>query len=157
MAGDTPLTIVGSVGNDPELRFSPAGKPTASFSVGSTPRRFDRQANEWKDGATLWTRVVVFGDMAEHLAESIERGARVVVTGRLVGNEWTDKEGQKRYSTELIADEVGPSLRYATAKVAKTSRGSGGGFGGSQERQGAGGGSQQADPWSAQAPEEPPF
>lgn len=157
MAGETVITIIGNLTNDPELRFTPSGAAVANFTVASTPRTFDRQANEWKDGETLFMRCSVWRDAAENVAESLHRGTRVLVTGRLRTRSYETKEGEKRTVVELDVDEVGPSLRYATAKVAKASRQGGGGFGGSQERQGAGGGSQQADPWSAQAPEEPPF
>jgi single-strand DNA-binding protein len=130
MAGDTTLTIIGNLTNDPELRFTPSGAAVANFTVASTPRAFDRQSNEWKDGETLFMRCSVWRDAAENVAESLQRGARVIVTGRLKSRSYETKEGEKRTVVELEVDELGPSLRYATAKVNKTSRGGGGGFGG---------------------------
>ncbi len=153
MAGDTVITIVGNVTGDPELRFTPSGAAVANFTVASTPRSFDRQANEWKDGETLFMRCSVWRDAAENVAESLQRGARVIVTGRLKSRSYETKEGEKRTVIEMEVDEVGPSLRYATAKVVKTQRGgSGGGFGG-QGSGGFGGQSggyagQEADPWA---------
>lgn len=147
MAGDTVITIVGNVTGDPELRFTPSGAAVANFTVASTPRAFDRQTNEWKDGETLFMRCSVWRDAAENVAESIQRGARIIVTGRLKSRSYETKEGEKRTVIEMEVDEVGPSLRYATAKVNKTQRGgSGGGFGG----QAAGGyaAAQEADPWA---------
>ena len=130
MAGETTITIIGNLTNDPELRFTPSGAAVANFTVASTPRTFDRQANEWKDGETLFMRCSVWRDAAENVAESLQRGTRVLVSGRLKSRSYETKEGEKRTVVELDVDEVGPSLRYATAKVAKTSRGGGGGFGG---------------------------
>jgi single-strand DNA-binding protein len=130
MAGDTTLTIIGNLTNDPELRFTPSGAAVANFTVASTPRMFDRQSNEWKDGETLFMRCSVWRDAAENVAESLQRGSRVIVTGRLKSRSYETKEGEKRTVVELEVDELGPSLRYATAKVNKTSRGGGGGFGG---------------------------
>jgi single-strand DNA-binding protein len=131
MAGETVITIIGNITNDPELRFTPSGAAVANFTVASTPRTFDRQANEWKDGETLFLRCSVWRDAAENVAESLQRGTRVLVSGRLRSRTYETKEGEKRTVFELDVDEVGPSLRYATAKVAKTSRGGGGGgFGG---------------------------
>ncbi len=142
MAGETTITIVGNLTADPELRFTPSGAAVANFTVASTPRTFDRQANEWKDGETLFMRCSVWRDAAENIAESLHRGTRVLVTGRLKSRSYETKEGEKRTVVELDVDEVGPSLRYASAKVTKAERGgSGGGFGGGQ------GGSQQ-DPWA---------
>ncbi|WP_392467758.1 single-stranded DNA-binding protein [Arsenicicoccus cauae] len=135
MAGETTLTIIGNLTQDPELRFTPSGAAVANFTVASTPRTFDRQSNEWKDGETLFMRCSVWREAAENVAESLQRGMRVVVTGRLVSRSWEDKEsGQKRSVMEMQVDEVGPSLRYATAKVTRTQRGGGGGggFGGGQ-------------------------
>lgn len=155
MAGETPITVVGNLTADPELRFTPSGAAVANFTVASTPRTFDRQTNEWKDAETLFMRCSVWREAAENVAESLTRGARVVVTGRLVSRSWEDKEtGQKRTVMEMQADEVGPSLRYATAKVTKTQRGGGGGQGGGwgggtpQGGQGGGFGGQQSDPWA---------
>ncbi len=130
MAGETVITIIGNLTNDPELRFTPSGAAVANFTVASTPRTFDRQSNEWKDGETLFMRCSVWRDAAENVAESLQRGSRVLVSGRLRSRSYETKEGEKRTVVEMEVDEVGPSLRYATAKVNKTSRGGGGGFGG---------------------------
>ncbi|MEO6587330.1 MAG: single-stranded DNA-binding protein [Knoellia sp.] len=144
MAGETIITIVGNLTGDPELRFTPSGAAVANFTVASTPRTFDRQSNEWKDGETLFMRCSVWRDAAENVAESLQRGTRVIVTGRLKSRSYDTKEGEKRTVIELDVDEVGPSMKYATAKVNKTSRGgSGGGFGGGDG--GSGGGQ---DPWA---------
>ena len=141
MAGDTIITIIGNITNDPELRFTPSGAAVANFTVASTPRAFDRQSNEWKDGETLFMRCSVWRDAAENVAESLARGSRVIVTGRLKSRSYETKEGEKRTVMELEVDEVGPSLRYATAKVNKTQRGGGGGgFGGGGGNGGGGGG-----------------
>ncbi|GGB87164.1 single-stranded DNA-binding protein [Knoellia flava TL1] len=143
MAGETVITIVGNLTGDPELRFTPSGAAVANFTVASTPRTFDRQSNEWKDGETLFMRCSVWRDAAENVAESLQRGTRVIVTGRLKSRSYETKEGEKRTVIEMDVDEVGPSMKYATAKVNKTSRGGGGGgFGGDQ------GGSGQHDPWA---------
>ena len=150
MAGDTIITVIGNITGDPELRFTPSGAAVANFTVASTPRQFDRQSNEWKDGETLFMRCSVWRDAAENVAESLQRGTRVLVTGRLKSRSYDTKEGEKRTVMELEVDEVGPSLRYATAKVNKTQRGGaggGGGFGGSGGGQGGQGGSQE-DPWA---------
>jgi single-strand DNA-binding protein len=130
MAGETVITIIGNLTNDPELRFTPSGAAVANFTVASTPRTFDRQSNEWKDGETLFMRCSVWRDAAENVAESLQRGTRVLVSGRLRSRSYETKEGEKRTVVEMEVDEVGPSLRYATAKVNKTSRGGGGGGGG---------------------------
>lgn len=160
MAGDTVITVVGNLTADPELRFTPSGSAVANFTVASTPRYFDRQSGEWKDGEALFLRCSIWRQAAENVAESLTRGARVVVQGRLKQRSFETKEGEKRTVVELDADEIGPSLRYATAKVNKVSRGGGsGGF--------AGGGNAPADdPWGS-APsagsaaggfnDEPPF
>lgn len=156
MAGETVITIIGNLTADPELRFTPSGAAVASFTVASTPRQFDRQSNEWRDGETLFMRCSVWREAAENAAESLEKGMRVIVSGRLVSRSWDDKEtGQRRSVMEMQVDEVGPSLRYATAKVNRTQRGGGGGgFGGGGQQGGfGGGGGQQAprsndDPWS---------
>ncbi len=145
MAGETTITIVGNLTADPELRFTPSGAAVANFTVASTPRTFDRQSNDWKDGETLFMRCSVWRDAAENVAESLHRGTRVVVSGRLKSRSYDTKEGEKRTVMELDVDEVGPSLRYASAKVTKAERGgSGGGFGG----QGSQGGQGQSDPWA---------
>ena len=157
MAGDTILTLVGNLTNDPELRFTPSGAAVANFTVASTPRTFDRQSNEWKDGETLFMRCSVWRDAAENVAESLQRGSRVIVTGRLKSRSYETKEGEKRTVNELEVDELGPSLRYATAKVNKTQRGGGGGGfsggggysgGGSGGSGGSGGGAPVEDPWA---------
>jgi single-strand DNA-binding protein len=157
MAGETLITIVGNITNDPELRFTPSGAAVANFTVASTPRTFDRQSNEWKDGETLFMRCSVWRDAAENVAESLQRGTRVIVSGRLKSRTFDTKEGDRRTVIELDVDEVGPSLRYASAKVTKTSRGSGGGggFGGSSGGYGGGGGGGfgggsggSEDPWA---------
>ena len=156
MAGETTLTIIGNLTTDPELRFTPNGAPVANFTVASTPRQFDRQANEWRDGETLFMRCSLWREAAENATESLAKGMRVIVEGRLVARSWDDKDtGQKRTVMEMQVNEVGPSLRYATAKVNRTQRGGGGGggFGGGQQGGFGGGGGQQAarstdDPWS---------
>ena len=165
MAGETVITVVGNLTADPELRFTPSGAAVASFTVASTPRTFDRQSNEWKDGEALFLRCSIWRQAAENVAESLTRGARVVVTGRLKQRSFETREGEKRTVIELDVDEVGPSLRYATAKVNRTQRGSSspGGFGASGS--GGGGGSAEADPWGSAPPageaggfsDEPPF
>ena len=143
MAGDTVITVIGNLTGDPELRFTPSGAAVANFTVASTPRQFDRQSNEWKDGETLFMRCSVWRDAAENVAESLNRGTRVIVSGRLKSRSYETKEGEKRTVVEMEVDEVGPSLRYASAKVTKTQRGNGGGgFGGQQS------GGQQEDPWA---------
>lgn len=153
MAGETTITVIGNLTGDPELRFTPSGAAVANFTVASTPRNFDRQTQEWKDGDTLFMRCNAWRQLAENVAESLTRGSRVVVTGRVGQRNWEDKEGGKRTSIELTVDEVGPSLRYATAKVTRAARGEGGGTGG-----GFGGGG-ASDPWSAPSgpTDEPPF
>ena len=151
MAGDTVITIIGNLTADPELRFTPSGAAVANFTVASTPRTFDRQSNEWKDGETLFMRCSVWRDAAENVAESLQRGTRVIVAGRLKSRSYETKEGEKRTVVEMDVDEIGPSLRSATAKVNKTQRGGGGGgFGGGQQQGGGGwsGGSQSDDPWA---------
>jgi len=166
MAGETVITVVGNLTADPELRFTPSGAAVASFTVASTPRTFDRQSNEWKDGEALFLRCSIWRQAAENVAESLTRGMRVVVTGRLKQRSFETREGEKRTVIELDVDEVGPSLRYATAKVNRTQRGSsGGGFGADNQ----GGGSAPADdPWASSGPapaggggggfsDEPPF
>jgi single-strand DNA-binding protein len=140
MAGETVITLVGNLTNDPELRFTPSGAAVANFTVASTPRTFDRQSNEWKDGETLFMRCAVWREAAENIAESLTRGTRVVVTGRLQSRTFDTKEGEKRTVIEMQVDEVGPSLRYATAKVNKTSRGGSGGGGGGGFSGGSGSG-----------------
>jgi single-strand DNA-binding protein len=150
MAGDTIITVIGNLTADPELRFTQSGAAVANFTVASTPRTFDRQSGEWKDGEALFLRCNIWRQSAENVAESLTRGARVIVSGRLKQRSFETREGEKRTVVELEVDEIGPSLRYATAKVNKVSRGSGGGgFGGS----GGGSGSAPADdPWGSAPP-----
>ena len=123
MAGETVITVVGNLTADPELRFTPSGAAVANFTVASTPRTFDRQSGEWKDGEALFLRCNVWRQPAENVAESLTRGMRVMVSGRLRQRSFETREGEKRTVVELEVDEVGPSLRYATAKVNKVSRG----------------------------------
>ncbi|GAB2755271.1 single-stranded DNA-binding protein [Sinomonas soli] len=178
MAGETTITVIGNLTNDPELRFTPSGSAVANFTVASTPRTFDRQANEWKDGETLFLRASIWREAAENVAESLTKGMRVIVSGRLKSRSYETKEGEKRTVIELEVDEIGPSLRYASAKVNRTQRSggqggnfgggqggnfgggsSGGNWGGNQGSQnpgggsggswgGGGGGQQQDDPWA---------
>ena len=158
MAGDTQITVVGNLTGDPELRFIQSGAAVVNFTVASTPRTFDRQSNEWKDGETLFMRCSLWREAAENVAESLTKGMRVIVTGRLVSRSY-ESNGEKRNVTELQVDEVGPSLRYATAKVARQQRsgGTSGGSGGSGFATSPAGGSDN-DPWaSAPASDEPPF
>jgi single-strand DNA-binding protein len=118
MAGDTQITIVGNLTADPELRFTASGVPVANFTIASTPRSFDKQSNAWKDGETLFMRCSIWREAAEHVAESLTKGARVIVQGRLVSRSW-EKDGERRTSVELQVEEVGPSLLWATAKVTR--------------------------------------
>ncbi|MGY0060042.1 single-stranded DNA-binding protein [Streptomyces sp. LZ34] len=164
MAGETVITVVGNLVDDPELRFTPSGAAVAKFRVASTPRTFDRQTNEWKDGESLFLTCSVWRQAAENVAESLQRGMRVIVQGRLKQRSYEDREGVKRTVYELDVDEVGASLRSATAKVTKTAgRGGQGGYGGGQGGGGGwgggpGGGGQQGggapadDPWATSAP-----
>lgn len=156
MAGETVITVIGNLTGDPELRFTPSGAAVANFTVASTPRTFDRQSNEFKDGDTLFMRCSIWREAAENVAESLTKGMRVLVTGRLVQRSYETREGEKRTVVELQVDEVGPSLRYASAKVARTQRsGGGGGGGGYSGGGGFGGGStgggQADDPWATPA------
>jgi single-strand DNA-binding protein len=145
-AGDTVITIVGNLVDDPELRFTPSGAAVAKFRIASTPRFMDKQTNEWKDGESLFLSCNVWRQAAENVAESLQRGMRVIVQGRLKQRSYETKEGEKRTVYEIEVDEVGPSLRSATAKVAKTQRGAGsGGFGG-------GAAVADNDPWASAAP-----
>lgn len=148
MASETPLTIIGNLTDAPELRFTPSGQAVANFTVASTPRSFDKATSEWKDGETLFLRCSVWRDAAENVAESLTRGTRVIVTGRLRSRSYETKSGDKRTVIELDVDEVGPSLRYATAKAAKTQRGAA--PGGDAWATGGQG-------WSGAATDEPPF
>ncbi|MDY6054544.1 single-stranded DNA-binding protein [Micrococcus sp.] len=152
MAGETVITVVGNLTADPELRFTPNGAAVANFTIASTPRTFDRQSNEWKDGETLFLRASIWREAAENVAESLTKGMRVVAQGRLKARSYQDREGNNRTSYELDVDEIGPSLRYATAKVTRAQRGgqSGGGFGGGQQGGGGfGGGAPQSGGFGA--------
>jgi single-strand DNA-binding protein len=171
-AGDTPITIVGNLVADPELRFTSSGQPVATFRVASTPRVRDAQTNEWKDGDSLFLTCNVWRQAAENVAESLQRGMRVIVSGRLRQRQYETKEGEKRTVYEVEVDDVGPSLRNASAKVTRANR-SGGGYGGGQGGgggysggqggqggQGSSGGSRQEDPWASDNggySDEPPF
>ena len=159
MAGETTITVIGNLVDDPELRFTPSGAPVANFRIASTPRTFDRQTNEWKDGDTLFLSCAVWRQAAENVAESLQRGMRVIVQGRLKSRQYETREGEKRTVFEIDVEEVGPSLRSASAKVTKTTRsGGGGGYSGGGSGGGGysgGGGSQSApadDPWASPAP-----
>ena len=176
-AGDTQITIAGNLVDDPELRFTPSGQPVARFRIASTPRFRDNASGEWKDGDSLFLTCNVWRQAAENVAESLQRGMRVIVSGRLRQRSYETKEGEKRTVYEVEVDDVGPSLRNASAKVAKVSR-SGGGYGGGQGGQsysggngggggngsggsGGGGGRAEADPWASSDSggfsDEPPF
>ncbi|PUA81211.1 single-stranded DNA-binding protein [Nocardioides currus] len=149
MAGETTITVVGNLVDDPELRFTPSGAAVANFRIASTPRTFDRQTNEWKDGDALFLSCSVWRQAAENVAESLQRGMRVVVQGRLKSRQYETREGEKRTVFEIEVEEVGPSLKYATAKVTRANRsGGGGGFGGG----GQGGNAPADDPWATPAP-----
>ena len=140
MAGETVITVIGNLTSDPELRFTPSGAAVANFTIASTPRTFDRQTNEWKDGDTLFLNCSIWRQAAENVAESLQKGMRVVAQGRLKARSYETREGEKRTVMELDVEEVGPSLKYATAKVTRVTRGGGGGGG-------FGGGD---DPWANQ-------
>ena len=145
MAGETPITVVGNLTADPELRFTPSGAAVASFTIASTPRSFDRQTSEWKDGETLFMRCSAWREAAENVAESLTKGTAVIAQGRLQQRSYETREGEKRTVVEMQVDEIGPSLRRATAKVTRASRGGGGGGWGNQQSSGV---SQQDDPWA---------
>jgi single-strand DNA-binding protein len=168
MAGETTITVVGNLTDDPELRFTPSGAAVAKFRIASTPRTLDKQSGEWKDGEPLFLACNIWRDAAEHVAESLQRGARVIVQGRLRQRSYETREGEKRTVYELEVDEIGPSLRYATAKVQRMNRsgGGGGGFGASSGGSGGGGNRQSSgggggansnfdDPWATAAPAAP--
>ena len=174
MAGETTITVVGNLVDDPDLRFTPSGAAVANFRIASTPRTFDRQTNEWKDGETLWLGCAVWRQAAENVAESLQKGMRVIVQGRLKSRSYETREGEKRTVFEIDVDEVGPSLKSATAKVTKASRSGGPDSSGGGSNYGAGNsdpwaspvpaGNQSAptnDPWASSAPaggsDEPPF
>jgi single-strand DNA-binding protein len=147
MAGETIITVVGNLTADPELRYTQTGLAVANFTIASTPRTFDRAANDWKDGDALFLRASCWREFAEHVAGSLTKGSRVIATGRLKQRSYETKEGEKRTSIELEVDEIGPSLRYATAQVTRAAGGSGGG-GGRQQ------GAVADEPWAASAPAE---
>lgn len=159
MAGDTTITIVGNLVDDPELRFTASGVAVANFRVASTPRAFDRQTNEWKDGESLFLSCSVWRQYAENVAESLTKGTRVIVTGRLKQRSYETNSGEKRTVFEIDVEDVGPALRSATAKVAKVSRGAGSGGGGFDSGTGRGTGASNDDPWASgpAAADEPPF
>jgi single-strand DNA-binding protein len=179
-AGDTQITIAGNLVDDPELRYTPTGQAVANFRVASTPRFLDKATNEWKDGDSLFLTCNVWRQAAENVAESLQRGMRVIVTGRLKQRSYETREGEKRTVYEIEVDDVGPSMRNASAKVTKSNRSGGsGGFGGGGGGQGAqrspggsagyggsSGGRPAEDPWAASEPggfgdggstDEPPF
>ena len=137
MAGETTITVIGNLTTDVELRYTQNGLPVANFTIASTPRNFDRQANEWKDGEPLFLRASVWREYAEHVAGSLSKGSRVIATGRLKQRTYQDKEGQNRTAIELEIDEIGPSLRYATAQVTRAA-----------SRQNAPNQQAQNEPWS---------
>ncbi len=161
--GDTAITVVGNLVADPELRFTPSGAAVASFRIASTPRYFDKQTNEWKDGDSLFLTCNVWRQYAENVAESLTKGTRVIVTGKLKQRSYETREGEKRTVFEVEVDDVGPALRNATAKVNRISRdgGGGGGYGGASgggNFGGGGGGAAADDPWATPPPSEaPPF
>ncbi len=152
MAGETIITVVGNLTDDPELRFTPSGAAVANFSVASTPRNFDKNTNEWVDGEAMFLRCSIWRQAAENVAESLQRGMRVVVQGRLKARTYETREGEKRTVFEIEVDEIGPSLKFATAKVNRTSRqGGGGGYsggGGGGGQAGGQGGGDQSGPGS---------
>ncbi|TQL46569.1 single-strand binding protein [Homoserinimonas aerilata] len=147
MAGETVITVVGNLTSDPELRYTQNGLAVANFTIASTPRTFDRASNEWKDGEALFLRASVWREFAEHVAGSLTKGSRVIATGRLKQRNYETKEGEKRTSFEIEIDEIGPSLRYATAQLTRTSSGREGGGGGGGQR-----GQVADEPWAAAAP-----
>ena len=148
MAGETVLTVIGNLTDDPELKFTPSGAAVANFTVASTPRTFDRQTNEWKDGTALFIRCSVWRQVAENVAESLQKGQQVIVHGALNIRNFERQDGSKGTSVEMNVYEIGPSLRFATAKVTKASRSGGGGGGGFNDGGQSSGGA--ANPWSQQ-------
>jgi single-strand DNA-binding protein len=148
MAGETVITVVGNLTSDPELRYTQNGLAVANFTIASTPRNYDRASSEWKDGEALFLRASVWREFAEHVAGSLTKGSRVIATGRLKQRSYETKEGEKRTSIELEVDEIGPSLRYATAQVTRAQSSGGGG--------GRGPAAVQDEPWAASAPTAPP-
>jgi len=156
MAGETTITLIGNLTGDPDLRFTPSGAAVANFTVASTPRTFDRQTQEWKDGEAMFINCAAWRNLAENVAESLTKGSRVIVSGRLRSRSYEGREGEKRTVFEIDVDEIGPSLRYATAKVTRTT--SSGGGGGSWQGGGGASGAPAGD-WSspAQAPDNDPW
>lgn len=167
MAGETNITLVGNLTGDPELRFTPSGAAVASFTVASTPRTFDRQTNEWRDGDAMFITCSVWRQAAENVAESLTKGMRVIVQGRLKARSYETREGEKRTVFEIDVDEVGPSLKYASAKVSRNQSSGGGQWSNGPSNQGGSGWSSQpsqsdnrsagADPWAQPQNDEPPF
>ena len=153
MAGETIITVVGNLTDDPELRFTPSGAAVANFTVASTPRTFDKNSNEWTDQEAMFLRCSIWRQAAENVAESLQRGMRVVVQGRLKARTYETREGEKRTVFEIDVEEIGPSLKFATAKVNRTSRqGGGGGYSGGGGAQQGGGGAPADDPWATATP-----
>ncbi len=156
MAGDTVITVIGNLTDDPELRFTPSGAAVANFTVASTPRIFKRESNSWEDGDTLFMRCSVWRQYAENVAESLVRGTRVIVQGRLKQRSYETREGEKRTVVELEVEDIGPALRYATAKVQRTQRSGPGGPGGAPQ-QASGPSAGGADPWASSTPAQDPW
>lgn len=165
MAGETVITVIGNLTADPELRFTPSGSAVANFTIASTPRQFDRQSNEWKDGEALFLRCSVWKEAAENVAESLTKGMRVIAQGRLRSRSYDTKEGERRTVMELEVDEIGPSLKYASAQVTRSARGNGEGAAGRAPATGGGGGGAWGNPpagggggWgNTPNPTDPPF
>lgn len=160
MAGETVITVIGNLTADPELRFTPAGAAVANFTIASTPRTFDRQSNEWKDGEALFLRASVWKEAAENVAETLTKGMRVIAQGRLRSRSYETKEGERRTVMELEVDEIGPSLKYASAKVTRTARGNGEGAAGRAPNSSAGAGwnnSTGGGGWGNPPAQDPPF
>ncbi|HZA73266.1 MAG TPA: single-stranded DNA-binding protein [Propionibacteriaceae bacterium] len=179
MAGETTITLVGNLTADPELRFTPSGAAVANFTVASTPRTFDRNTNEWRDGDAMFLNCAVWRQAAENVAESLQKGMRVIVQGRLKSRSYETREGERRTVFEVDVDEIGPALKYATAKVTRTTgggggrgdrpsgasqgggQGGGGGYGDDPWATGGGAGGnrpqQSSDPWATPQSDEPPF
>ena len=149
MAGETTITLVGNLTADPELRFTPSGAAVANFTVASTPRTFDRQTNEWRDGDAMFLNCAVWRQAAENVAESLQKGMRVIVQGRLKSRSYETREGERRTVFEIDVDEIGPALKYATAKVSRNASGGQGGGRSSSGGSGGGGGSYGDDPWAS--------
>jgi len=157
MAGETIITVIGNLTGDPELRFTPSGAAVANFTVASTPRTFDKTSNEFKDGDTLFMKCSIWREAAENVAESLTKGTRVIASGRLVQRSYETTAGEKRTVVELQVEEVGPSLKFASAKVTRAPKREGGGFGGGQQQPG-----KTPDPWTTSGnigspSDEPPF